>query len=162
MTAWISALSLATLAVVAAITGYLGWRRSTLFRESYYSLSIELTQERIWADESRTLLALTAKLKNTSKVLVRIESAEWSLGLLEPNFPGTLELFASSDYRVGYNDFLLEPQEEDVVFREVWLPTPESPLPAYAQLVVSCPRYNRTDSRGWSRRIHFVLESYDG
>ena len=161
MAAWISALSLATLAIVAAVTAYLGWWRSTLFRESFSSLSIELSCEKIWADESLTLLVLSDKLKNTSRVMTRIESAEWRLTQMAADADNILQLFSSSDGQVSYQDFWLEPQEEDVIFSEIWTGTPQAPQPMYAQVEVRCPRYKNTQHRSWIRRIHFVLEDFN-
>ena len=160
MAAWLSGLSLALLALVAAITAVLGWRRSTLFRESFPSLSIELSQEHIWADRSWTLLVLTAKLKNTSQVLVKIEAVAWKVGLLSPNVSGMMELAASPEPPLPLADFYLEPQEDDLITAKLWLPTPETTQPAYAELVVHClPRRNHS-RRTWGRHIHFLLEEY--
>ena len=158
MTAWISSLSLATLAIVAAITAVLGWRRSALFREVYASLAIELTQEQIWADESWKLLTLTARLRNTSRVLVDIRSVHWQLGILVPGTAEDYVLASSQEGDPRYGRIPLEPQEEDVLVAEVWLPTPQEPQPAYAELVVHCVPDSRGVARSWSRRISFVLE----
>lgn len=161
MAAWISALSLATLAVVAAITAYLGWQRAALFRESFPSISVELTQERIWVDEAWTLLVLSATLKNTSQVLVRVESVDWKLEQMTPGTSETIELFSSPSSLRPFEDFTLEPQEEDIVFSEAWIPTPNTAQPVYAQLVVHCPQAKKSESGGWIRRSYFVLEKYD-
>ena len=160
MAAWISSLSLATLAILAAITAYLGWRRAALFREAYSSLSIELTRERVWADDSLTLLVLSARLKNTSQVLVRIESVNWELSQMVPGTGEVAELFGTPQGEVSFQDFWLEPQEEDVVFSEIWLATPETPQPVFGQVTVQGFRKNGAKPRGWIRRIHFVLEDY--
>ena len=162
MAAWISSLSLAVLALVAGVTAFLGWRRATLFREAFPSLSIEFTQEHIWTDGSWTLLVLTAKLKNTSQVLVQIESVNWELGLMVPGTSDTLELAASLEDHPPYRNFSLEPQEEDDFVEEVWIPTPDTPKPAFAQLMVHCSRDKSGYLRGWTRRIHFILEGSYG
>ena len=158
MAAWISALSLATLAIVAAITAYLGWWRSSLFRESFSSLSIELTCEKIWADESLTLLILSAKLKNTSRVMASIESVEWRLTQMAPRFEDAVELYPAPNNPVSFQDYWLEPDEEDVIFSEIWIDTPQMPQPVFAQVEVRCPQYENAQPRGWIRRIHFILE----
>lgn len=160
MAAWISGLSLALLALVAGITAFLGWRRSTLFRESFPSLSIELSQEHIWADPEWTLLVLTARLKNTSQVLVKIEAVAWQVGLLIPGTLDTVELYASPESSAHLPDFYLEPQEESVINYEVWLPTRESPQPAFAEVVLYCPLRKNYGRRVWERRIHFLLEQH--
>lgn len=158
MAAWISGLSLAALALVAGITAFLGWRRSTLFRESFPSLSIELSQEHIWADPEWTLLVLTARLKNTSQVLVKIEAVAWQVGLLIPGTLDTVELYASPESSAPLPDFYLEPQEESVINSAVWIPTWETPQPAFAQVVLYCPLRKNYGRRTWERRIHFLLE----
>lgn len=160
MTAWISGLSLALLASVAAITAFLGWRRSTLFRESFPSLSIELNQEHIWADPEWTLLVLTAKLKNTSHVLVEVESVEWILRMFVPGQSDTVELEVSPKPVLPFPDVYLEPQAEDVIIAEIWTPTPETPRPAFAQLVIHCALGKTGGRHEWGRRIYFVLEEY--
>ena len=160
MAAWISGLSLAVLALVAGVTAFLGWRRSTLFRESFPSLSIELTQEHIWADPEWTLLVLTARLKNTSQVLVKIEAVAWQVGLLIPGTLDTVELYASPESSAPLLDFYLEPQQEYVTNAEVWLPTPEKSRPAFAQIVVHCPPRKNASYSPTERRIHFLLEEY--
>lgn len=160
MAAWISGLSLALLALVAAITAFLGWRRSTLFRESFPSLSIELNQEHIWADPEWTLLVLTAKLKNTSQVLVKIEAVAWKVDLLIPGTLDTVELYASPESSAPLLDFYLEPQQEYVTNAEVWLPTPEKSRPAFAQIVVQCPPRKNASHSPTERRIHFLLGEY--
>lgn len=160
MAAWLSGLSLALLALVAAITAFLGWRRSTLFRESFPSLSIELNQEHIWADPEWTLLVLTAKLKNTSQVLVKIEAVAWSVGLLVPGTEDTIELYASPESPAPLLDFYLEPQQEYVTNAEVWLATQEKSQPAFAKIVVHCPPRKNASHSPTERRIHFLLEEY--
>lgn len=160
MAAWISGLSLAVLALVAGITAFLGWRRSTLFRESFPSLSIELSQEHIWADPEWTLLVLTARLKNTSQVLVELETATWTVELLVPGTSDTVELYASPESSTPLSGFSLEPQQEDIINVEVWIPTRETPQPAFAQIVVYCPPKKNYGRRGWERRIYFLLEEY--
>ena len=159
MAAWISALSLATLALVAAITAVLGWRRSALFREGYASLGIELTQEQVWANESWTLLSLTARLRNTSRVLVDVGSVQWQLGVLLPGTADGHLLATSQEGRPGYGMVPLEPQEEDVISAEVWVPTPLDPQPAFAEIVVHCVPDHNGVARSWTRRISFVLEA---
>ena len=161
MAAWISALSLATLAIVAAITAYLGWQRSALFRESFPSISVELTQECVWVDEEWTLLVLSARLKNTSQVLVKIESVDWKLVQIFPGVANAVELFASPTEQTPLGDFTLEPQEEDVIFSEAWTPTPATAQPVFAQLVVHCPQAKKAESGGWVRRSYFILEKYN-
>ena len=158
MTAWISSLSLATLAIVAAITAVLGWRRSALFREGYASLAIEFTQEQVWADESWTLLTLSARLRNTSRVLVDIESVQWQWGELTPGTAENNVLESSPEGDPRYGNILLEPQEEDVIAAEVWVRTPQDPQPAFAELMVHCVPDSRGVARSWSRSISFVLE----
>ena len=161
MAAWISALSLATLAIVAAITAVLGWRRSTLFREGFASLAIEFGQEQVWADESWTLLVLTAKLRNTSQVLVQIERMRWRLWSMVPGTLDPMEMANSPDGWPSDGDIYLEPQEEDIFVSEVWLPTQDLPQPAFAELMVHCARDQQGNLRGWTRRIHFTLENSD-
>ena len=161
LAAWLSGLSLAVLALLAAITAFLGWRRSSLFREEFPSLSIELSQEPIWADREWTLLVLTARLKNTSRVLVKIEAVRWKMGLLSPTMADMLELAASPEPPISLSDFYLEPQEEDVISAKLWIPTPEKSQPAYAELVVHCPARENRSRRGWGRHIYFLLEEYN-
>lgn len=161
MAAWISSLSLATLAILAAITAYLGWWRSSLFRESFSSLSIELSCEKIWADESLTLLILSAKLKNTSRVLTSIESVEWRLTQMAPRVEDAIDLFPTPNNPVSFQDYWLEPQEEDVIFSEIWIDTPPVPQPVFAQVEVRCPKYENAQPRGWIRRIHFIVEDFN-
>ena len=162
MAAWLSSFSLAALAVVAAITAMLGWRRASLFRESFYSLSVELTSAKIWSDDSWTLMVLTARLRNTSQVLVRLQSVEWSMGMMGPEDTETQEYPLFPKDEVLYEDFYLEPNEDDIIFREVWLPKPEKSQPVYAQVLVTCPDYKGTYPRGWTRRVHFILEDSNG
>ena len=161
LAAWLSGLSLAVLALLAAITAFLGWRRSSLFREEFPSLSIELSQEPIWADREWTLLVLTAKLKNTSRVLVQLEPATWTVRLLIPGTTDTVELYAFPESTAPLPNFSLEPQQEDVINAEVWLPTRERTQPAFAQVVVYCPPGKNRIRRVWERRIYFLLEGYD-
>ena len=160
LAAWLSGLSLAVLALLAAITAFLGWRRSSLFREEFPSLSIELSQEPIWADREWTLLVLTARLKNTSRVLVKIEAVSWNVELLIPGIMDTVELYASPESAVPLPDFFMEPQQEDVINAEVWLPTRETSQPVSAQVVLYSPPRKNYGSRSWERRIHFLLEGY--
>lgn len=157
LAAWLSGLSLAVLALLAAITAFLGWRRSSLFREEFPSLSIELSQEPIWADREWTLLVLTARLKNTSQVLVKIEAVTWTVGLLVPGASDTIELYSSPESAAPLPDFSLEPQQEDVIHAEVWLPTQETVQPAFAEVVLHYPRRRNIRPRRWSRRTYFLL-----
>lgn len=161
LAAWLSGLSLAVLALLAAITAFLGWRRSSLFREEFPSLSIELSQEPIWADREWTLLVLTARLKNTSRVLVQLEPATWTVRLLIPGTTDTVELYAFQESTVTLPILSLEPQQEDVIHAEVWLPTPEMSRPVVAQIVVYCTPGKNYSRRNWERRIHFLLEEYN-
>ena len=161
LAAWLSGLSLAVLALLAAITAFLGWRRSSLFREEFPSLSIELSQEPIWADREWTLLVLTARLKNTSRVLVALEPATWTVRLLIPGTADTVELYASPESNIPSPTLSLEPQQEDVISVEVWLPTRETTQPAFAQIVVYCPPGKNRIRRVWERRIYFLLEGYN-
>ena len=161
MAAWISALSLATLAIVAAITAYLGWQRAALFRESFPSISVELTQECVWVDETWTLLVLSARLKNTSQVLVKVESVDWKLVQIFPGLSETVELFTSPADQPTFGDFTLEPQEEDIIFSEAWTPTPATAQPVFAQLVVHCAQAKDSETAGWVRRNYFILEKYN-
>ena len=161
LAAWLSGLSLAVLALLAAITAFLGWRRSSLFREEFPSLSIELSQEPIWADREWTLLVLTARLKNTSRVLVALERATWTVRLLIPGTSDTVELYASPESIALRPDFSLEPQQEDVINIAVWLPTRETTQPAFAQIVVYCPPGKNYRRRIWERSIYFLLEEYN-
>ena len=160
LAAWLSGLSLALLALIAAITAFLGWRRSSLFREEFPSLSIELTREHIYADGEWTLLVLTARLKNTSRVLVELEPANWTVRLLIPGISDTVELYASPESSAPRPNLSLEPQQEDVISVEVWLPTRETTQPAFAQIVVYCTPGKNYSRRVWERRIHFLLEGY--
>ena len=160
LAAWLSGLSLALLALIAAITAFLGWRRSSLFREEFPSLSIELTREHIYADGEWTLLVLTARLKNTSRVLVELEPATWTVRLLIPGTAETIELYASPESSTSRPNLSLEPQQEDVISVEVWLPTRETTQPAFAQIVVYCTPGKNYSRRVWERRIHFLLEGY--
>jgi hypothetical protein len=152
---------LATLAIVAAITAYLGWQRAALFRESFPSISVEITQECVWVDEAWTLLVLSARLKNTSQVLVNVESIDWKLVQIFPGTSDTVELFTPPADRLTFGDFTLEPQEEDVIFSEAWTPTPAAAQPVFAQLVVHCPQAKESESGGWVRRNYFILEKYN-
>ena len=161
LAAWLSGLSLATLALLAAITAFLGWRRSSLFREEFPSLSIELSQEPIWADREWTLLVLTARLKNTSRVLVALERATWTVRLLIPGTADTVELYASPESIALRPNFSLEPQQEDVINIAVWLPSRETTQPAVAQIVVYCPPGKSYRRRSWERSIYFLLEEYN-
>ena len=161
LAAWLSGLSLAVLALLAAITAFLGWRRSSLFREEFPSLSIELSQEPIWADREWTLLVLTARLKNTSRVLVQLEPAAWTVRLLIPGTADTVELYASPESVTLRPNFPLEPQQEDVIDAEVWLPTRETTQPVVAQIVVYCTPGKNYSRRSWERRIYFLLEGYN-
>ncbi len=161
LAAWLSGLSLAVLALLAAITAFLGWRRSSLFREEFPSLSIELSQEPIWADREWTLLVLTARLKNTSRVLVALERATWTVRLLIPGTSDTVELYASPESNVPRPTLSLEPQQEDVINVEVWLPTRETTQPVVAQIVLYCPPGKNYHRRIWERSIHFLLEEYN-
>lgn len=161
LAAWLSGLSLAVLALLAAITAFLGWRRSSLFREEFPSLSIELSQEPIWADREWTLLVLTARLKNTSRVLVALERATWTVRLLIPGTADTVELYASPESNVPRPTLSLEPQQEDVINVEVWLPTRETTQPVVAQIVLYCPPGKNYHRRIWERSIHFLLEEYN-
>ena len=160
LAAWLSGLSLALLALIAAITAFLGWRRSSLFREEFPSLSIELTREPIYADGEWTLLVLTARLKNTSHVLVELEPATWTVQLLTPGTADTVELYASRESSAPRPNLALEPQQEDVISVEVWLPTRETTQPAFAEIVVYCPPGKKRIRRVWERRIYFLLEGY--
>lgn len=161
LAAWLSGLSLAVLALLAAITAFLGWRRSSLFREEFPSLSIELSQEPIWADREWTLLVLTARLKNTSRVLVALEPAIWTVRLLIPGTTDTVELYAFPESTAPLPNLSLEPQQEDVINAEVWLPTRETTQPAFAQIVVYCTPRKNYSRRSWERRIYFLLERYN-
>ena len=161
LAAWLSGLSLAVLALLAAITAFLGWRRSSLFREEFPSLSIELSQEPIWADREWTLLVLTARLKNTSRVLVALERATWTVRLLIPGTSDTVELYASPESIALRPNFSLEPQQEDVINVAVWLPSRETTQPAVAQIVVYCPPGKSYRRRSWERSIYFLLEGYN-
>lgn len=161
LAAWLSGLSLALLALIAAITAFLGWRRSSLFREEFPSLSIELTREPIYADREWTLLVLTARLKNTSHVLVELEPATWTVRLLIPGTSETIELYAFPESTASLPNFSLEPQQEDVINTAVWLPTRETTQPAFAQIVVYCPPGKKHIRRVWERRIYFLLEGYN-
>ena len=160
LAAWLSGLSLALLALIAAITAFLGWRRSSLFREEFPSLSIELTREPIYADGEWTLLVLTARLKNTSHVLVKIAAVTWTVGLLIPGGSDIIELYSSPEPTDPLPVFSLEPQQEDVIHAEVWLPTQETPQPAFAEIVVHYPSRRNISPRIWSRRIYFLLGEY--
>lgn len=160
LAAWLSGLSLSVLALIAAITAFLGWRRSSLFREEFPSLSIELTREHIYADGEWTLLVLTARLKNTSRVLVKIDAVSWTLGVFVPGTAETIELYASPEHSTPFPDFYLEPQGESAVFAEIWLSSPESSQPAFAETVVHCPSMRNISPIVCSRRIHFLLEEY--
>ena len=161
LAAWLSGLSLAVLALLAAITAFLGWRRSSLFREEFPSLSIELSQEPIWADREWTLLVLTARLKNTSRVLVQLEPATWTVRMLIPGTADTVELYASRESSASRPNIPLEPQQEDVIDAEVWLPTPEMSRPVVAHIVVYCTPGKNYRRRNWERRIYFLLEEYN-
>jgi len=161
LAAWLSGLSLAVLALLAAITAFLGWRRSSLFREEFPSLSIELSQEPIWADREWTLLVLTARLKNTSRVLVQLEPATWTVRLLIPGTSDTVELYAFPESTAPLPNLSLEPQQEDVINAEVWLPTRETTQPAFAQIVIYCTPGKNYSRRSWERRIYFLLEGYN-
>ena len=161
LAAWLSGLSLAVLALLAAITAFLGWRRSSLFREEFPSLSIELSQEPIWADQEWTLLVLTARLKNTSRVLVRLEPATWTVRLLIPGTADTVELYAFPESTAPLPNFSLEPQQEDVINVGVWLPTLEGTQPAFAQVMVYCTPGKNYSRRSWERRIYFLLEGHN-
>ena len=161
LAAWLSGLSLAVLALLAAITAFLGWRRSSLFREEFPSLSIELSQEPIWADREWTLLVLTARLKNTSRVLVALEPATWTVRLLIPGTSDTVELYAFPESTDPLPNLSLEPQQEDVINAEVWLPTRETTQPAFAQIVIYCTPGKNYSRRSWERRIYFLLEGHN-
>ena len=80
---------------------------------------------------------------------------------MTPDGANLVELFPSPNSLVSFRDFWLEPEEEDVIFSEIWIDTPQTPQPVFAQVEVRCPQYENTQPRGWIRRIHFVLEDFN-
>ena len=99
-------------------------------------------------------------LKNTSQVLVELEAATWAVELLVPGTSDTVELYASPESSATLSGFSLEPQQEDIINVEVWIPTKETSQPVFAQIVVYCPPKKNYGRRVWERRIHFLLEGY--
>ena len=80
---------------------------------------------------------------------------------MAPSAEDAVDLYPAPSNTASFQDYWLEPQEEDEIFSEIWIDTPQMPQPVFAQVEVRCPQYENAQPRVWIRRIHFILEDFN-